>query len=200
MKIFFPPDVKRKLDAIIQVCDIEVSLLGKVKKLPRRPDFVVTGLELFRQECSEVSTELDSEALGRFFSELLARGESLEDWRCWIHSHVDSQVFFSRIDERTINSFLGDWLISICVNRRGDSACRLDIFSPVHVTCHDVEVAVLLEPDAALLEQAKAEVADKVRKKPFPIFFDDDSVPLLPGYRRYWSWGEGLEEESEHED
>lgn len=187
MKVFFPPELKRRLDAIIQLSDIEVSVLGKVKKLPNRSDFIVTALELFEQECSEAHTELDADTLGKFFSKLLEQGESLEEWRLWAHSHVDFKVFFSSIDERTIKGFLGDWLISICMNRRGDYVARLDIYKPVHVTCDDLTIDVWLEPDQALLDSVKVELAEKVRKKPIP-FYDYDYA--WPPAHRHWSWGE----------
>lgn len=193
MKIFFPPELKRKLDAIIQLSDIEVSVLGKVKKLPNRSDFIVTALELFEQECSEAHTELDADALGKFFSQLLERREGLEEWRLWVHSHVDFKVFFSSIDERTIRSFLGDWLISICLNRHGDYVARLDIYKPVHVTCEDLQIDVWLEPDPALLDEVKAELEVKVHKKPIP-FYDYGDYPWPP-VRRHWSWGERSWEE-----
>ena len=117
------------------------------------------------QECTDVNTELDADAIARF---LLGTPEP-EQVRAWIHSHGSMEAYWSAQDEACIAGMATDsFLLSIVVNKRGDYRCRVDLFQPVRVTLDNVPVRVRVK-SPHLAAYCRREFRSKVREVPMQI-------------------------------
>lgn len=167
MKIFFLPLAYQKIRIFIDSTPHEISGLGKIKKIGRT--IFVEDVQIFKQTVSPVETVLDRRSLGRFYDDIIKRGEDLSEWKLWWHSHADMDVFFSKTDVETIEDFDNDtekdnWMLSIVLNKRGDVLCRIDSFSPIRYVYEGIEWDICF-PDNGLRSNILNEIVDKVRVK-----------------------------------
>lgn len=145
----------------VEIAQGEVSGLGVVEEHPgllRITDFV-----LLEQVCSDAETELDPRAI----AELMQDIDDPSRLRCWIHSHADMGVFWSRTDESTIAGLSnGTWLLSMVVNKAHQSLLRLDQFNPTHMYIDNVQWQLYF--DAAKKDQSKwkKQFSDRVQEYP----------------------------------
>jgi hypothetical protein len=101
----------------------------------------VDGVQLFDQVCTSSSTDMDQRALARF----LCTHPQPERVRAWIHSHGNLGVFWSEQDEQCISGLENEsLLVSIVVNKKRETKCRLDLFFPARITIDDVPLMVEL--------------------------------------------------------
>jgi len=110
---------------------------------------------LLDQECSLGETTLDTEALLDF-----TKNNKLVN--VWWHSHANMGVFWSGVDENTINN-LGQvlsWLLSIVVNKERQVKVRIDYFNPIHITA-DIEIELV----GALSEKEREQMREEVKTK-----------------------------------
>lgn len=156
-----------KIRTYTDLCPTEISGLGKVI-INADGDFVITDVAIFEQEVSGVHSTLSTTALAKFQAEMVKKGESMKDWCVWWHSHADMGVFFSGTDTGTIDeSTEFPYLVSLVVNKKGQSKARVDVFKPVRMFM-DLEVEVVSSQSDEITKLCKAEIAEKV-KKPAPI-------------------------------
>lgn len=180
--IYFTPRAMAKLQAYVSLSEVEVSGIGRVERLDSE-DFLVTEVLLIEQESSWASTELDSEALQRFLEELISKGEDPGLYKLWWHSHSDSSVFWSNVDDETCEHFKNKWMLAVVANRKGEISGRIDIYEPIHLSA-ELPVRVYTPLEEGEEERIKEELARKVRRKAW-VF-------------RRWSWGWN-EDEGEEE-
>jgi len=145
----------------------EFSCLGLVDD-----DLVIRDVQLFDQVCTQASTELDQQALGRF----LVEQDEPEKVRAWIHSHGTLSTFWSQQDEQCIEGLENEsFLVSIVVNKRHDLKCRVDVFAPVRLTVDEVPVEIRL-PRLDLKAESEQQfrkllTASRIRRIPaFPAY------------------------------
>ena len=142
----------------------EMSALGIVEK--ENETLVVPEVFLPKQTCSAANTEMDQEDVARIMLDVEREGKSSQTLRLWLHSHADMKCFWSDTDDTTIEALCNDgFVVSVVVNKAGDLKCRVDLFDPFRHTFHEVRVEPLL-PEFNLLEQCKAEIAEKVVEIP----------------------------------
>lgn len=164
--IFIAPLAFQKLKIYIECCPVEIGGLGEVEL--RGDRLIVTDLFLIAQWGTPSETELDPQHISSFLSQCLAQGRDPALIRVWWHSHAEADVHWSLTDQNTIKSFLGDYLISIVGNKRGEFLCRLDTPAPAPQTIEDLPLIPLGEPavaDGPELGRLRRAILGEIREK-----------------------------------
>ena len=164
--IFIAPLAFQKLKMYIECCPVEIGGLGEVEL--RGDRFIVTDLFLIAQWGTPSETELDPQHISSFLAERLAQGKDPALIRVWWHSHAEADVHWSLTDQKTIKGFLGDYLISIVGNKRGEFLCRLDTPAPAPQTIEDLPLIPLGEPavaDGPELGRLRRAILGEIREK-----------------------------------
>ena len=156
------PRVLEKIRHWTAMAKGEFSALGLVQK--NGDDLIIPEIFLPKQTCDSSSTEMDNEDVARLLIDMEREGKDSQSLRLWLHSHGDMKCFWSNTDDDTIEGLCNDgYLVSIVVNKSGNSKCRVDMFEPFRHTFHDVHVEPLL-PDFDLLEECKVQIAEKIKR------------------------------------
>jgi len=181
-----------KLKYFTENTDTEVSGLGKVRVT--RGYFEVYDIEVFEQNVSMISSDLEIESLVKFLIDKTLKKESVKDYKVWWHSHIDMPAFFSLTDDTTINrSTEFPYLISIVTNKDEESMARLDLFKPVRLTI-PLEIEISLNRNKKLEEKCKIEIAKKVKKQStLQSILKDKKRYLTPKYSKRLSQLPGWE-------
>ncbi len=165
--IVFEHKAWHKLQKYTEFAKGEISGIGIVEALPNF--FYVPEVFLFKQVSTATHTSIDREDYMKFTSNMMKAGEPIEKLKLWWHTHGDMSVFWSPTDEANIQDFdwekpEDNWVLSIVLNKSGNYKTRLDIFSPLRLTIHDLNV-VVREPDYGNLDQViQHEVKEKVQQ------------------------------------
>ena len=161
--LYIDPVCMKKINYYTQAADGEVSGLGTLIRddLGR---FVVNQVFLLDQECTGTETDLDPEAISKLMVDMIGRNEDPGQLKFWWHSHVNMGVFWSGTDDTACETLSREFAFSLVVNKKRESLCRLDLYSPFRVTIDGVRVQELptLE-DSGLKEACEKEVKDKVK-------------------------------------
>lgn len=158
------PAAWEKLWLYIRLAGSEVGGLGSIDS--DGPDFLITDTFLIDQSATDVTNELDPAAVSRFLIEYTESGADPSGLRLWWHSHARESVFWSADDERTIERFGGEMLISLVGNHAGKFLARLDRFEPRRETAGWVDfIPPASPPDETgrAAERARAELAERVQ-------------------------------------
>jgi len=157
-------DTLAKLLLYAERCPVEIGGLGTVVEDP--DGLLITDVFLLAQKVSASDTELDTDAVFECLAQFVAEGGDPALVRLWWHSHADMDVVWSETDRTTIGSLPGDFWVALLVNRRGEVACRLDVFQPQRQTWELPLTEVLDnaggDPEA-LRRAIDREILDKVR-------------------------------------
>ena len=193
--IFITPFAKQKLDLYIKCCKQEISGFGTVEKIDR--DFLITDVFIFEQRCTQASSDIDSADVAAFLTEAVMRGVNPSNIKLFWHSHAGGGVFWSGIDDESIDGLSGSWMISLVGNHKGDYKVRLDIYDFVRFTIDDLTFMTKDEPNeelrAAIEEEIKAKVKyggihKKAAKWPKNILWDRaEDVEDEEAVDKYWS-------------
>lgn len=163
MKLKILRSAQERIRAFTMLCPDEISGLGKLE-VDADQNFVVTQVEIFDQEVSGTHSTIEAVALAKFQTERVTAGESMKQWTLWWHSHADMGVFFSSTDTNTINSSREfPYLVSLVVNKAGESEARLDVFNPVHIFM-PLEVEVIEDISVDVKELCQKEIDEKVKR------------------------------------
>jgi hypothetical protein len=166
LKLYITPEAKQKLELYTAAASGEISGLGRA--YVHNDDIYVEDIYLLKQECTGSSTDLDPEAVAEFITELIAAGRAPEEIKVFWHSHDNMGCFWSGTDEKTCQSFGNGWMVSIVVNKKGESLSRLDVYDPVHLICDKLELEVTCPPASKeFREMIEAEVKAKVSVKTY---------------------------------
>lgn len=189
MKLKITRSAYDRITAFTQLCPDEISGLGKIE-IDSDENFTVTQVEIFEQEVSGTHSTIETKALAKFQSDRVQAGESMKGWTLWWHSHAHMEVFFSGTDTGTINSSREfPYLVSLVVNKKGQSEARLDVFSPVHMFI-GLEVEIIEEVNSQARDLCQKEIDEKVKK---PVF----RYPSAKTYGKMGDWY-GQDREEEH--
>ncbi len=153
---------RKKLQYYIDLCPKEISGLGAVER--RGNDFLITNLLLFKQNVSEVTTELDQREIGRFLTHLIETGQDSALIRVWWHSHVNMDSWWSGGDQATIAGIESEYIISLVGNKKGEIKCRLDLFSPFHMSVENIPLKLVVPEDGELKRICEQEIKEKVKQ------------------------------------
>jgi hypothetical protein len=127
----------------VEIAKGEVSCPGIVEEI-RDADtgmitaLIVTDLFLVKQHCSLDETTMESAAVAQLIMDLEAQGIDSRKLRCWAHSHASMSVFWSGTDDCVAGLANGERLVSLVVNKKRDSMCRLDQYHPCHLDLSDL--------------------------------------------------------------
>ena len=119
MKIILPYKVKEKMRLYVESLDNEISGFGKIKF--KDDNIIIEDIKIFKQKVTSGSSELEGESIAEFITEMVKKGESLENWNLWWHSHNDMGVFWSGTDTGTMeeNPLDAQYMLSIVTNNKG---------------------------------------------------------------------------------
>lgn len=177
--IHITPQAMAKLDTYIKLVPTEVSGLGKVEKIDG--ELFITDVYLLEQVVSGVSTDLDTEAVSKFITDMVRKGEDPGDIKLWWHSHANMDTFWSGTDENTAERFQNGWMLCIVGNRHGKYRVRFDIYEPIRATVDRLELKVAWKVSQKEREKLEKEVSSKVSSYHSPRVHRDSTEPL-PGF------------------
>jgi hypothetical protein len=144
--------------AYARAVNSEISGFGKIRETKNK--ISLTHVKIFEQTTSGAGTTLDAEALTKFYLSLIKTNEKPELWNCWWHSHYSFNVFFSGVDDATIEKLSRESkLYSICINQAGDSVGRVD----EQGRKSDLELKIVKKINPNLMEMCKKEAEKKVK-------------------------------------
>lgn len=140
-------------DVLLAVHKNPVEISGLIKA-ERNSDLLYTIKEeplIIEQECSITHTNFTL-PYGHWTQRMMRENPNWEKeikaYRCWFHSHPHGDVYFSTIDQETIegwNRTIDEWWLSWVLNKRGKMAMRLDIFIPERKTVFPIRRVELTE-------------------------------------------------------
>lgn len=151
----------------VEALDYEISGIGRAVYHPKEDTWIVEEIKIFKQEVSKAEATLDGENILEFMTEMLQKGQKLDDWCLWWHSHNDMGVFWSGTDTGTMdeNPFSSSHMLSIVTNNAGEYRARYDIYKPAHLFLDNIPVKPLFEENEELKTEIEAEVKEKVTEK-----------------------------------
>jgi len=165
-QVLIAPLAFQKLRLYIELCPMEIGGLGAVER--SGPNFVITDLFILSQKVSPAETELDPAAVFEMLQGCIAEGRDPASLCFWWHSHAEMDVEWSETDERTIESFPGDLMLSLIGNKAGALTCRLDTLRPTRHILTDLPVTIIPDggkegDEAALRASIVAEMCEKLQ-------------------------------------
>lgn len=93
--------------------------------------------------------------------DLVHAGKDPGRLKCWWHSHVDFEAYFSAVDRATLASSFpeADWVLGLVLNRAGDIVATLETFRPVPLRLRGLAVRLHVPPEARAAAEARVRVA-----------------------------------------
>jgi hypothetical protein len=192
MILYFRRNAWNKILAYTDNCDCEIGGMGQLTS--NGVDFFVEDVEIYKQRVTPGTVDLSAETLALWQVEKIKAKQSLSRYTLFWHSHAKMGVFFSQTDKDTINgSTEFPYLVSLVINHKHETTARLDIFKPVRVYVEKLDVKIIEEVDANLIELCKQEIEDKVE---FP------KPPVIPAWTkdRDGKWWNGTQEVEKKDD
>lgn len=166
MNLLIPSKVEQKLNAYVKSVSTEIAGMGKAV-ISEAGNIMLLDVAIYDQEVTGGTADLSSEALARFQTELIQKGESPKDWIVWWHSHANMGAFFSNTDTTTINSSNEfQYLVSLVVNKKRERKARLDLYHPFRFTQDNLEI-IVESPQEEVSQEIKDEVEAKVKIKTY---------------------------------
>jgi len=163
MKVILPLSVKDKLKCYVEGVDAEISGIGKIEFSEDGSECRIIEIEILTQEVSSATASLEGSSLSKFITEKTRKGESLEGWNLWWHSHDTMGVFWSGTDTGTMdgNPMGMPFMLSLVTNKSNEFHCRFDVYEPtkMHLDDLDFEIEYPKEIDDKI-EEAKTTVKD----------------------------------------
>ncbi len=153
------------IQAYIAACEVEINGFAMIDYDPAHNRFIVDAPFILKQEATGTYVETDDQAQADFIVAEMQAGRDGSRMRFQWHSHVHMQAYFSPTDTDNIDRWLGDWLVSLVMNKRGEYQCRLDVFKPIRYSLELPLQVVLSPPPAAEQDRVRKEVASKVTRK-----------------------------------
>ena len=181
MTLYIPLLVYCQIKDFVELCDLEISGLGKISKY--KDGFLVEKVKLLEQEVSGANTKMDAVGLGKLYHEIIQEEGSLAGWKLWWHSHADMSTFWSGKDIETIDDFDNEtpnnnWWLSVVFNHKMDWKARLDVYAPTHITINLDYLKVEQIYSQAIREDCRLQIAQKVRE--IKVNYKKDDPVELP--------------------
>jgi Zn finger protein HypA/HybF involved in hydrogenase expression len=165
------------LNKIIANCDSEIGFLATGKKIivdqkdSRLIIYYIDELFIPEQTVNGVECELKAESIMQVVSQHITKGGSPNDFRVWIHSHVNMGCNPSGTDTTTFNEHIKEseeWYMMVIINKKGNIA--------IHIADKKENVYIQDIP----LQTYSAIVMSEVKDKLKPI------AKAVYSYNRYW--------------
>lgn len=153
----------QRMMAFASLCDFEINGMGIVEQ--EENQFTITKVFLVPQvtQTDRLEVAFDNMGFNRFVYRFVKNGGDPAKLKLQWHSHAQIEAFFSPEDKRTINNFMGDLMISMVVNKAGETCCRVDVFNPLRRFIEVYSFIKLPAPDDSLIEQCQKEIAENVK-------------------------------------
>lgn len=165
------------LNKIIANCDSEIGFLATGKKIvvdekdSRLIAYYIDELFIPEQTVNGVECELQAESIMNIVSQHITKGGSPNDFRVWLHSHVNMGCSPSGTDTATFNEHIKEseeWYMMVIVNKKGDVT--------IHIADKKENVYIKDIP----LQVYSAIVMAEVKEKLKPI------AKVVHSYNKYW--------------
>lgn len=168
--LYFKLDTLTKMLGYAQATVEEISGVGAIEKIDGL--LVVTQIYLLEQECSSVTTEINSDALGKLMLDLVKQGKEA-NLKLWWHSHASMDTFWSKTDDDTGRIISkADWAFRVVINRNDQIKVSADVNEPFPHTVHDLNLKIYNPGEKEIYKECRKEVKEKVKikqiKKDFP--------------------------------
>ena len=161
-QLTIPLEVWQKIMAYVQCCPVEVNGFGYLDRLGSC-DLVLEDVFILEQTATPYSVEVEPLAVARHLYELTRNGGDGGRMRFQWHSHVKMPAYFSATDQAQIESYTGDWMVSLVANKFGDYECRLDIYKPFRVWT-PIEVLVSVPHNRETVASCQQDINSLVRQ------------------------------------
>ena len=159
--LYFKSDALTKMLGYAQAAIEEVSGVGIVEKIDGV--LMVTEVYLLEQECTSMTTEIDSGALGKLMLWLVKQGKEA-GLKLWWHSHGSMDTFWSRTDNNTARIISKtSWAFRAVINKSGKVKISADINEPFPHTVHDMDFRIYNPREREIYDECKKEVKEKVK-------------------------------------
>jgi proteasome lid subunit RPN8/RPN11 len=166
-KISIAHEVLQKLELYTEMCNDEISALGKAVMIDGK--IVIDTIYLFDQEVTRSSTNISNSDVSKFLCDYVRAGNNPEDIKLWWHSHAKMETYWSPTDESTIEGFGSGWIVSIVSNKQKAHRARIDILDPIRMTIDNLPIEIMLKIDPSLRNEARREIVEKVRTSYFGL-------------------------------
>lgn len=176
-RVFIAAQALRRLKLYIDLCPFEVGGLGTVE--PFGEDLRVAEIFLIRQRATDSDTELDPQAVAEHLLRTVQEGKDPSSLRLWWHSHAEADVTWSDTDEKTIEAFQIEQLVSIVGNKRHEFGCRLDQFCPKRLTFDKLPLIPTPDEQPDDEESLQKQIMAELREKVTLIYREFSVVPEL---------------------
>lgn len=163
--VYIAPRAWSKMQAYARLAEGEISGMGFVEQF--EGDLMVTDVMIYEQESGHADTDLDTNALAKFVTDMITRGEDPSNLKLWWHSHGTMGVFWSATDDNTATHFGNDYMVSVVTNKRGEYRCRIDMNQPFQATFDGVSLIPFEPMDKRTEAALRREVNTKVKKKTY---------------------------------
>lgn len=180
--INLPVEVYQKMLAYAKLSKGEISGFGKTRRIinpTKIRTYEILNVTIFDQVVTSAHTELDQDALVKFYMGLITQNEKPERWNLWWHSHNDFATFFSGEDQATIANLSRETnLLSICINKKGEMVGRFDRHGECLSDTTDTEINIITPGLAETMELCRKEVKKKVK-------YETIKISTMKGVDRY---------------
>lgn len=152
---------------------LEVSAMGLVPaKSLSKGEIYVKDIVMLSQENSSVYTEMDDEAMNKYYEEQFAEEKKIGEFGCvWLHTHPSESCTPSSIDEETFKKTFSrhPWALMLILGKGGDMFGRIKNNFP-HIE-QEVEVVVDWTDWESIIDTDDwaTQYDEKVRKKPIEL-------------------------------
>lgn len=106
--------------------------------------------------------DITTDDMAAFWTDLVSRGENVQDWNVWCHSHAGMSTGPSSVDEKTLEMLsrqYGTWVIALVTNYKGDYTAWLGVTKPWYLVDKSVSVSPVWVDD----ENVKAEIHELMK-------------------------------------
>jgi hypothetical protein len=160
--LWIKPSIWAELQFYAWNVDGEVGGLGRITADKENNNFFVEELYLIEQKVDDSECTLTSKDTDRLFQELLEAGkiDEFDQTKFWWHSHKHIPANFSGTDDKYMSEWVGEYLVSLVVNRDGKCSATLTTTYPVLASSEiDVEIDFAVPNPEELLADIKAKVS-----------------------------------------
>lgn len=170
LKVNIPLDYYRRIMAYVDLVDTEITGFAECDFDETTKMFNIGKVHLLDQEASGASVEMSEEKIADFTLQMINEGQTQLP-RCWWHSHVNMNVFFSGTDETAIENLKNEtFVLALVVNKKREMKADVMMWKPFPYRWVDLEVLI----DYAsyeIPEELKKEVEEKVKPEKAVVTF-----------------------------
>ena len=108
---------------------LEVSVMGLVEQsCLAKGNIEVGDITMLSQECSEMNTDMDDDAMNAYYEKCFTEGKSIGEFGCvWLHTHPSNNCTPSSTDEETFSKAFSrhPWALMLILGKSGDMSGRI---------------------------------------------------------------------------